>query len=1663
MKNKILLTFLLCSSLSSILYAQINPNFYTIKSNLDSYFDSIIQIKGIDSMQGTGYNPYKRWVNYWEPILYPSGDFATERQRLELYITDFKNNTAPQSIAPFTLDWELIGPNKMPTGSQTQAKGLGQIHYLAFDPNDNTNQKMFACSPAGGLWRSLNGGETWFNAGTDKGLPLCGVSSIAIDPDNSNTNWFVSTGNGEPYPDRFWAQNSVGVGRTTDGGTNWQIIGLDNVLQMRKIILKRYQGQIHLFATTTDGIYECEDGLSTNPQWNKLISGNFYDIEFDPQNTGIAYASGTGANTSVYKIDWINDVYSVLPNLSSIPVENGMRLIIEISNAAPNSLFIVATYYGGLNTSYLYRYNLSTNNIFYKGELPNAIIDPQGVGPERAMGWTISPVLNSNNELSMVYGNTAPIRLTNNLLDNNNYCTWTDITSTIPTYNYPYYTCKIHVDMHYMIYEPDGQTLWVANDGGVYKSTLPDLINNWEEKNNGLAVATIHRLAVNEKSKDIALSGAYDCGSNLYKKTNNLWTEKQVVGGDGFQCQFDWNNQNTMWASLQHKVYRSDDGGQYFFPKDGDLHWESFFIQNNVYPYILYGTNEDGIRRSTDYGDNWSDFANYPGVNNNKTWTVTNSRTHGNYIYTSWYGNSSPNHQKVFKSITGGGLNTSYWEDVGSPIVNKWIGSIVIDYFDPDHIWVSAGEKIYSVNTITHQWTDISNGLPSYVNVENLELLSTDEGILFAGTNYGLYYYREQNGIWQYVNGDLPNVNIRDIQIDEANSRIVVATFGRGVWEANLPCFDESNAVTTLINNQSGDVTINSNIKFSGNIDIYDNKTLTINNGAIVSMGANHKIIVQPGSRLIIDNATITSGCGSYWTGIEVWGDKDEPQTYAYDGTKWMPEFQGEVIIRNGGTIRNSVDGIMAIGKDYITGEFKWETTGGIIKATDANFINNNNSIWVGGYRSGNTHNRSKIINCNFETNDLMLPGHTGYSFIGLCGINNINITGNRFKNTTQNSIDDRGIGIVSYDASINVRSLCTSLTIPCSSYKPNTFTGLNYGIKIFNSDPNVTTSIVDNDFINCYRGIYLENTSTAVVTNNDFEVPTYASSNLPYGMHIFGGTGFKVEENNFTNYGDFAGTRGIVISNTLATVNQIYKNTFSGLNIGIQPQFINKGQINGDDVGLCLFCNVFDNPMYDVWVAGKDDSPSGTPNIGIAEFQQNSIGASKLPAGNEFTFTHNQFDYDFSNDDAEFLKYYHEDDTPTEKYEPTNYSNLQPDNADWGTVQRCQSKIGNGNNNTQNYSNLYTARIAYNSSSLIRDIWKDGGLEDLGEEIETTDPWDAYVQFNELMSLSPYLSDEALIAMIENPVFTSLMVKLVMIANPQASHNDEIMQAIYDRLPEMPQSYIDAILAGSDGYSPLEQLEANVSSDYHLIRNIGEDIKRVYRMDTLNNWAEDSIIAFISRQKGLRDKYELAATYLHFGQYENMNTVLTNIPNLFDLDELQLLNYQNNLITFAIAADIKENNKVPGSLNETQLTNLDNIMQTEELVDKSMTLALLKWNNPEYEYNEIILEPSESSARMAKPNKIRKDIDEDETLFKIFPNPANNYITVQYRTSDKFCNKLSIAIKDASGRIIIEKQLIGGDNEELIDTQKLKNGYYTILLYCDNNVISVEKLTITK
>jgi len=871
------------------------------------------------------------------------------------------------------------------------------------------------------------------------------------------------------------------------------------------------------------------------------------------------------------------------------------------------------------------------------------------------------------------------------------------------------------------------------------------------------------------------------------------------------------------------------------------------------------------------------------------------------------------------------------------------------------------------------------------------------------------------------------------------------------------------------------------NLKIESEVQLLKDASIKVSKGAVLNLtGADAKLtsldpftenldLVTKDSQGNVTN-TYTSNYTSQeamWSGIEL---NSYPPLDQLNFSN-----QGVLYVSNGATIENAKVAVAIKQLMQVNGQNVWKG-GGILRADQANFVNNITDIEMYPYQGtttvgANTINlvdRTRITRSVFKTDNNFLDLTQTPKHIVLKGVRGVLLYGNDFENTnTSLPLAQKGIGIQSIESSFNLNS--TSTLFPTTT-NDNSFSGLLYGIKTYNTSENGVTIIKGNTFTNCYTSIYLDNSYSSNVLWNTIQVPETQAPNgfnqMPYGIYLDGGTGFKVENNEIsTQYS--AQSHGIIVNGTGATPNQIYNNILTNLNVGTQAQNSNYGNNSaGDDVGLHFFCNNYEG-ICDVWVA---KSSNYTGSVGIASEQQMKVpnlsgGNDLLPAGNDFSNTFRMAAYDYDNTDGNNQNglYYYYDANATYRAIPTYVSNIMPPIALYDP-NTCPDNSGSGSIPiSQLYTNMSAAQIALNSSSTLLAIWKDGGNANLDQEVETTQPWDVYVQFNSLLAESPYLSDEVLRATIENPAFTSLMIKLIMVANPQASRNDEIMTLIRDRIPAMPQSYIDAIESGEETISQLDLLENDVAADYHLLRMIGEEIKTNYRNDTINAWAPDSLLAFVSRQPNLQDKYELATIYLNRSQYEAMNDVMNNISSNFELNDEEMTDYSNFVTLFGIAQDMYQNERYMEFLEPEQRDYIELILASKGSQVSQLALGILMRDNPNYQYVEEVLQPSENSARKAKPksnNDLNSNID---SFFKLYPNPATDYFTLEYNLAETTYSTVEMVIYDATGRKVLTKTFSKNQDETLIDVRGLSKGMYSVSFIADGQVLSVEKLTIVK
>lgn len=397
--------------------------------------------------------------------------------------------------------------------------------------------------------------------------------------------------------------------------------------------------------------------------------------------------------------------------------------------------------------------------------------------------------------------------------------------------------------------------------------------------------------------------------------------------------------------------------------------------------------------------------------------------------------------------------------------------------------------------------------------------------------------------------------------------------FQRNITISN-PVSAQTSYSNTVINQTQ--VTWSSDALLGGTITINPSCTLTITSN--IYCFPNSKIVVEPGGKLVIDGGTLTKLCNSLWNGILVVGNKNQRQ---------LAQYQGTVETKNGARIEYSKNAICTWdGTDY-------NTTGGIIKASNTTFSNNIKSIEFKEYINYNivggvTNNISYINNCNFTIDNGLLLYTSSYlnSHIVFQGIRGIKVSGTSFKNESTNQ-SNNGYGIYSNSSGFTVTESCSTGVYNLSNCTctgttvSSSFDNLNTCIKVLNDGSSTNTITVNHsEFEDFYDGINISATNNFLITQSSFKL----NSGENLGIKLQNCTGYKIEENDFFSnhlYNPTGSTMtGIYVNNSGTSENLIYRNIFTNIYKGITTYGTN-GKSSLPYSGLQFKCNVFQNTFY--------------------------------------------------------------------------------------------------------------------------------------------------------------------------------------------------------------------------------------------------------------------------------------------------------------------------------------------------------------------------------------------------------------------------------------------------------------------------------------------------
>ncbi len=770
--------------------ANSNTNFYTIQNAFNHDMRSTLrkiereQTKGGNSVSSSkkttnneeseeemeGYLQFKRWEHFMEPRVFPSGDLSLPSSTwnyfqtylnntpaaMQMYLQGNGNPSVQHSINPNTIQsssWTFAGPTGSPIGS-----GAGRIGFVRLDPtNANT---IWVGAPAGGLWKSTNGGASW-TTNTDF-LTVIGVSDVVIDSTNTQI-MYLATGDGD-HSDTY----STGVLKSIDGGATWNPSGLAwTVTQGRTIrkllIMPGTPSTIMAFSNV--GIWRTTNSGAT---WTQVLTTSCFDAEFMPQTPNTIYACGKDFFKSTNGGATWTTITTGLPTAASVN-----RLAIAVTAASSATIYLVA---GSAANSGLYGFYKSTNSGTSFTQITIA-------SPSNLLGWS-----NAGSDVggqswydltidcSPTNANEVCVGGVNLWRTTNGGTNWT-LNGHWTGSGAPY----VHADQHAMLYL-NATTMLIGCDGGVFKTT-----NNggaWADLSNNLCIAQMYRIGLSGQtgSPNLWLTGHQDNGTNL----KNGATYARTLGGDGMDCFIDRTNNSVMYGSYQvGGLNRSTNGGANWNSitsgLTGNAPWVTPWYQDPTAANTIYCGRSD-LWKSTNQGTNWTMLTALPSSTHTGVVDFKVAPSSNQTIYL-----LRPNAAYL---TTDGGVT---WTTITGtlPVGSAFLSRVDVKPSDPLTAIVtlsgySSGNKAFKTTNGGTTWTNISTGLPNLpCNALRYDPSSTI-GAVYIGSDVGVYYLDSSFLSWQPYFTSLPNVPIFDLEIHAGTAKLRAASFGRGVWEVDI-------------------------------------------------------------------------------------------------------------------------------------------------------------------------------------------------------------------------------------------------------------------------------------------------------------------------------------------------------------------------------------------------------------------------------------------------------------------------------------------------------------------------------------------------------------------------------------------------------------------------------------------------------------------------------------------------------------------------------------------------------------------------------------------------------------------------------------------------------------------------------------------------------------
>ncbi len=665
---------------------------------------------------------------------------------------------------------------------------------------------IYVGAASGGVWKSDNGGTTWksiFDANA-----TVNIGAIAIQQNNPNTVW-VGTGEGNP-------RNSINLGqgiyKSLDGGRTWKCMGLEKSISIHRILIDPqnpqtvYAGVLgNPFADHQErGVYKTTDGGET---WTKILYTNeksgVGDMVMDPTNpnkifvnmwqmrrTPYDFKSG-GPGSGFYMTVDGGKNWTKLDKNNGIPEGELGRIGIAIAASNPDRVYAMIE----SSKNALYR----SDDGGYHWEVINT--DPQWVNNRPFYFQDIAVDPQNENRLYNIYQMIARSEDGGKNFE------------VIIPYS------GVHPDHHaFWINPKDPSYIIDGNDGGIAISH--DRGKKWTYVES-LPLGQFYHINVDNEMPYNVYGGLQDNGS--WTGPAYIWREggirnaywQTVLGGDGFDVLPDPENSRYGYAMSQGGAlarYDKQSGFTYSIrPPAPDLktrlrfNWNAALAQDPTNTSTIYYGSQF-VHKSNNKGISWEIISpdlttNNPAQqkqeesggltiditaaeNHNTILTIAPSKLDAQVI---WVGTDDGN---VQLTRDGGKTWTNLTPSIKGLPKESWIPQIQASRYNAAEAWVVANNYrqgdfapyVYRTKDFGKTWERVLD--EKKVKGYALCILQdpVQPKLVFAGTENGLWVSIDEGKTFTQFKNAYPSVSTMDLAIQERESDLAIATFGRGIW-----------------------------------------------------------------------------------------------------------------------------------------------------------------------------------------------------------------------------------------------------------------------------------------------------------------------------------------------------------------------------------------------------------------------------------------------------------------------------------------------------------------------------------------------------------------------------------------------------------------------------------------------------------------------------------------------------------------------------------------------------------------------------------------------------------------------------------------------------------------------------------------------------------------